>query len=172
MAAVGIGIAGSTLYNSKKASDLSLSNTLRKVSAIIFLVVTALLALHTVFVIREERAALRESPPSPLDLYRSAAHHSIFHIGRGALPRGTIGATHGTYILCLIVVLLLIREIFLTATLSSISHQKEGEWYPLAALPELLVVFLFATPGLVPQKSDLVAQARGLEKDPESTELA
>jgi hypothetical protein len=68
MAAVGVGIAGATLYNSKKASDLSLSNTLRKVSAIIFLVVTALLALHTVFVIREERAALSESSPSPLDL--------------------------------------------------------------------------------------------------------
>jgi len=77
------------------------------------------------------------------------------------------------YILCLIVGFLLIREIYLTATISNISHQNEAAWYPLAALPELLAVFLFAVPDLVPQKRDLVARAQnGRGKDPEATGLS
>jgi len=77
------------------------------------------------------------------------------------------------YILCLIVVFLLIREIYLTiTTFQNISHQNEAAWYPLSALPELLAVLLFAVPGLVPDKRDLVAHAHGRGKDPESTELA
>lgn len=77
------------------------------------------------------------------------------------------------YILCLIVIFLLIREIYLTiSTLNNVSHQDEAVWYPLAALPELLAVFLFAVPGLVPDKRDLVAYAHGSQKNPESTELA
>jgi hypothetical protein len=52
MAAVAIGITGSTYISSKSQSDRDLGNTLRKVSAIIFLVVTALLAVHTLFLIR------------------------------------------------------------------------------------------------------------------------
>jgi len=146
-AAVAVGITGSTYISSSKPSDISLSNTLRKVSAIIFLVVTALLAIHTLFLVREEHTALR----------------------RGSFQNTSFGATYGMYILCLIVIMLLIREIFLTATINNISHQHESVWYPLAALPELLAVLLFAVPGLVPQKKDLVAYSR--EKNPESTEL-
>ena len=65
MAAVVVGIIGSTYISSTKPSDLSLSKTLRKVSVIIFLVVTALLALHTLFLVRQENAALSKSTPSP-----------------------------------------------------------------------------------------------------------
>jgi len=151
MAAVVVGIIGSTYISSTKPSDLSLSKTLRRVSVIIFLVVTALLALHTLFLVRQENAALR----------------------RGSLQRTSFGATYGMYILCLIVIFLLIREIYLTiSTLNNVSHQDEAVWYPLAALPELLAVFLFAVPGLVPDKRDLVTYAHGPQKDPESTELA
>lgn len=76
-------------------------------------------------------------------------------------------------VLCLIVIFLLIREIYLTTvTISTVSHQNEAAWYPLAALPELLAVFLFAVPGLVPEKRELIARAHEHEKDPEATELA
>jgi len=150
-AAVVIGIVGSTESNSTKQSDINLSHTLRQVSVVIFLVVTALLAIHTLFLVREEHAALR----------------------RGSLPRTSFGSTYGMYILCLIVIFLLIREIYLTiTTFQNISHQNEAAWYPLSALPELLAVLLFAVPGLVPDKRDLVAHAHGRGKDPESTELA
>jgi hypothetical protein len=151
MAAVVVGIIGATNSSSSKPSDISLSHTLRKVSVIIFLVVTALLAVHTVFLVREEHAALQ----------------------RGLLPKTTFGSTYGMYILCVIVILLLIREIYLTiATIPNVAHQSEDAWYPLAALPEVIAVSLFAVPGLVPEKRDLVAYAHGRGKDPESTELA
>jgi hypothetical protein len=70
----------------------------------------------------------------------------------------------------LVVALLLVREIFLTVTVGKVP--SEGVWYPLAALTELLVVFLFGVPGLVPDKRDVVATQRGqFEKDPETTEM-
>ncbi|KAF9644902.1 hypothetical protein BDM02DRAFT_3149699 [Thelephora ganbajun] len=150
VAAVVIGITGSTYISSTKPQDISLSKTLRKVSVIIFLVVTALLAVHTLFLVRGENAALR----------------------RGSLQGTSFGTTYGMYILCLIVIFLLIREIYLTATISSISRQNEAVWYPLAALPELLAVFLFAVPGLVPEKKDLIARAHDQEKNLEATETA
>ena len=74
------------------------------------------------------------------------------------------------YTLCLIVLLLLIREIYLTATLNN-SRQNEASWYPLAALPELLAVFLFAVPGLVPEKSELAAHAHGHGKNTDTAEM-
>jgi len=79
----------------------------------------------------------------------------------------SLGETSGAYILCPLVVLLLIREIYLIATVGNISHQKEGSWYPFAALPELLAVCLFAIPGLVPEKRDRAAR----EKIPEANEM-
>jgi len=74
------------------------------------------------------------------------------------------------YILCLIVVLLLIREIYLAATINT-THQNEASWYPVAALPELLAVMLFAVPGLVPEKKELNALAHGHGKNFETNEL-
>ena len=57
LAAVVVGIVGSTYISSSNPSEVSLSKTLRRVSVIIFLVVTALLVLHTLFLVREERFA-------------------------------------------------------------------------------------------------------------------
>lgn len=62
MAAVALGITGSTFISSTKSSEIDLSKTLRKVSVIIFLVVTALLVIHTIFLVREEHAQ-RGKPP-------------------------------------------------------------------------------------------------------------
>jgi hypothetical protein len=52
---------------------------------------------------------------------------------------------------------LLIREAFATATINNpVQAGKEGLWYPLSALMELLAVVLFTVPGLVPSKAELV----------------
>ena len=68
LAAVVVGIVGSTYISSSKPSELSLSKTLRRVSVIIFLVVTALLVVHTLFLVREERSALsKRSLPTYMD---------------------------------------------------------------------------------------------------------
>lgn len=146
MAAVAIGITGATEINSSALSTQKQGNTLRKVSAIIFLVVTALLAVHTLFLIRHGGIGIRGS------------------------HRASVGTTHGMHVLGLIIVLLLIREIYLTITVGKMV--SEAEWYPLAALTELLAVFLFSVPGLVPDKSDVAATQTQLEKNPEETELA
>jgi len=82
-----------------------------------------------------------------------------------------MGETSGAYILCILVILLLIREIYLTATIGNIGHQKETVWYPLAAVPELICVCLFAIPGLVPEKKDFVARSHEREKNAETTEM-
>ena len=61
-----------------------------------------------------------------------------------------------TFILLLIAVLLLMREAFLVATFDNLTKQlNEAFWYPLVALPELLAVILYSTPGLVPTKAEL-----------------
>ncbi|KAF8888342.1 hypothetical protein BD779DRAFT_1800329 [Infundibulicybe gibba] len=76
----------------------------------------------------------------------------------GAYRRGneSWGVKHGGYILCAISLLLLIREAFATATSSDAAKQNsEHFWYPLTALPEILAVALYATPGLVPPRSEL-----------------
>lgn len=68
----------------------------------------------------------------------------------------SFGRTHGLHILVIITTLLLIREVFYIATIENMKVQtNEAYFYPLGALPELLVVMLFATPGLVPHKSEL-----------------
>lgn len=143
--AVAVGITGATYYSSSDKSNQDLGNTLRRVSAIIFLVVTALLALHTLFLIRRGG------------------------VSRHGLERGSVGTTHGMHVLAAIIVFLLIRQVYLTVTVGKM--QNENVWYPLAALTELLAVLLFVTPGLVPDKKDVMAQQNQYEKDPETTEM-
>jgi len=59
-------------------------------------------------------------------------------------------------ILLLVSVLLLVREAFATATINNAQKQNtENLWYPLIALPEILAVILYATPGLVPRRNEL-----------------
>lgn len=60
-------------------------------------------------------------------------------------------------ILLLVSLLLLVREAFVTATINNgLKQNSEHLWYPLIALPEILAVILYATPGLVPQRKDLL----------------
>ncbi|KAJ7572064.1 hypothetical protein C8J56DRAFT_77056 [Mycena floridula] len=133
MAGVVIGIIATTDALSSDASSRSTGVTLRKVSTIIFFVLTVLKAIQTVVLVRSESANLS---------YEKAGT--------------SIGQTHGHFFLLLIAGFLLIREIFLIATLGDTSKQNREElWYPLIALPEILCMICLALPGMVPPKTSL-----------------
>ena len=97
------------------------------------------------------RRVFRYAPPSPPS---PSSPFSLTEDGyRGTT--GQIGSTYGIYILLVMSILLVVREAFFTATASNTTQQnKEALWYPLAAVTEFLVVALFATPGLVPDRRD------------------
>lgn len=66
---------------------------------------------------------------------------------------------HATHILCVISVLLIVREALFTTTIGNTAQAgNEHLWYPLAATSELLCVILYAQPGLVPPKAALKKQ--------------
>ncbi|KAG6852467.1 hypothetical protein C0991_011737 [Blastosporella zonata] len=130
LAAVVIGVVGATKIS---ATDPNNGKIFRTISSIIFLVLTALLAVQTALLTRAEAKNGYRTPGTR-----------------------TLGGEHGSYILCVIALLLLVREAFTTATIKNTSAlYNEHFWYPLYALPELLAVALYATPGLVPPRSEL-----------------
>lgn len=68
----------------------------------------------------------------------------------------SFGAKHGHLILSVIALLLLIREVFSTATVGGSSKATDERfWYPFSATTELLAVMMYAIPGLVPARSEL-----------------
>ncbi|KAJ3983330.1 hypothetical protein F5890DRAFT_1523855 [Lentinula detonsa] len=124
-----MGIIGIT--NSTSSTPSSSGSTLRKASVIVFVVLTILQAYQTFVLVMLERS----ENPEALTLYLG---HSI-------------GARHGAMIFVCISVLLLVREVYMLATIgSSITQNKEYTWYPLVALPELVCVTLYALPGIIP----------------------
>ncbi|KAF9499989.1 hypothetical protein BDN71DRAFT_1409889 [Pleurotus eryngii] len=136
---VALGIAGSTQGTSPASSqsERDLGHTLRVVGAIIPGVLTLLQAYRT--------------------LLFSVVEHEAYGDSNTRLK-----ATHGNWVLCIISILLLIREAYSVMAIARQSLQtKEALWYPLLALPEILAVFLYATPGLVPSRSQLNQRLRG-----------
>jgi len=132
-AAVALGIAGVNLITSSNASSRSTGNALHKASTIMFLVLTVLQVYQTV-------------------VFTIHNHSS----GQYKAGEGKWGDRHASHALCLISLLLLVREVFLTATISNATKQNnEHFWYPLLAVPEILAVILYAIPGLVPSHSKL-----------------
>ncbi|PBK70159.1 hypothetical protein ARMSODRAFT_974644 [Armillaria solidipes] len=130
-AGVALGIAGITTEANDPTS--STGSALRKASVIIFLVLTVLQAYQTIVLVRRE-----------MDDDYHTVHAKAF------------GEKHGSFILCAISVLLIVREAFLTATISNTkAAANEHFWYPLVALPEILAVILYCAPGLVPPRSEL-----------------
>ncbi|KAJ4475506.1 hypothetical protein J3R30DRAFT_3294103 [Lentinula aciculospora] len=128
---IALGITG-IVETSDDPSD-SIGSALRKVSVIIFVVLTVLQAYQTVTLVIAER--------------RDDLDERTRYLGT------SLGAQHGALIFMTIAILLLIREIFMAATIASTSKQNnEHLWYPLVALPELLCMFLYALPGLIPPK--------------------
>ncbi|KAK0455284.1 uncharacterized protein EV420DRAFT_1621459 [Desarmillaria tabescens] len=131
LVAVGLGIYGITSSFNDPSS--SIASTLRKVSVIIFLVLTVIQAYLTFVLIRRELQ----------DRYRPLQYTSF-------------GERHGAFILCAISLLLLVREAFMIATINdSKKEADEHFWYPLVAIPEILAVLLYCAPGLVPPRSQL-----------------
>ena len=53
---------------------------------------------------------------------------------------------------------LLVREAFVTATMTPSTRSKQFNEHPLVAVPEILAVLLYTTPGLVPAKDELARE--------------
>jgi len=70
-------------------------------------------------------------------------------------PR-SFGRRNSTYILLIISLLFLIRELFSAATMRNWSKEnQESLWFPFEALPEFLAVCLYAIPDLVPSVKEM-----------------
>jgi len=127
-----LGIASSTSTNSD-GSTSSTTSTLHIASTVLFLVVTVLQAVQTIFLASK----------------RVSGQNKYY-------KQGTLGVKYGNYILLVISLLLVIRESFATATVSNTAKQNnEHFWYPFLAVPEFFVVILFSTPGLVPRQDEV-----------------
>ncbi|KAF9066003.1 hypothetical protein BDP27DRAFT_1547739 [Rhodocollybia butyracea] len=131
VAALIMGIIGITDSTGSSSSPSSSGTALRRASVAVFLVLTLVQAYQTFVLVRTERS---ENP--------------ILH----AQNLGdSIGSTHGSIIFTVMAGLLIIREIYMVATIGSITlSNKEDMWYPLVALPELLCVALYVAPGVIP----------------------
>ncbi|KAJ7686937.1 hypothetical protein B0H17DRAFT_1070998 [Mycena rosella] len=129
MVGVAMGIIGTIDSTHSDPSDVSTGHTLRKASTVIFLVLTVVQVVQTAW------------------FFRNTGY------SKGSAP---FGDRHGRYLLCVISLLMLIREVFLTATMNDASKQNnERLWYPLVALPEFLAVICYAISGLVPTRAAL-----------------
>jgi len=127
-----LGIVAGSESSSTSASQIQ---ALRISSVAIFLFLTVVQALQT--------GILATS---------SVSAQSQYYI-RG---KDSLGIRYGNYILLIMSFLLMIREIFSIATVTNASKQdNEHFWYPFISLPELLVVILYITPGLVPKSDEL-----------------
>jgi len=133
-AAVTIGITGAVESAiGTTENTINTGNTLRKIATYIFLVLCVLVAFQTILLVR-----------------------AIARYGAYKVPSGGFGATYGIHILCIISLLLLVREAFFTATSNELAKQNDEDWwYPFAALTECVAVVMFASPGLVPSREEL-----------------
>jgi len=129
--AVALGIVGSTQASE---SDPQKGTNFKIASTVIFLVLTVLLAYQTFLL-------------SQAELHSRNGYES---------PSKSLGKEYGAYVLSVIALLLIVREAFAIATVKNHAEQNnEHLWYPLYALPEIIAVILYATPGLVPPRSEL-----------------
>ncbi|KAF8955120.1 hypothetical protein BDZ97DRAFT_1675192 [Flammula alnicola] len=129
--AVALGIVAASSNNGAESTT---NQALHKASTIIFLLLTILQAFQTTVLTRME----------------------IEGHGKERRDNESFGTRHAMSILLLVSVLLLVREVFVTATVDNTFKQNnEHFWYPFMALPEILVALLFATPGLVPRRDEL-----------------
>jgi len=129
-----LGIVSATSTNSNGSTSTT-SNTLHIASTVLFLVVTVLQAVQTIFL---------------------ASKHITGQNKYYKQGKDSIGVKYGNYILLVISLLLIVREAFETATVNNSAKQSnEHFWYPFLAVPEFFVVILFSTPGLVPRQDEV-----------------
>ncbi|GJE94630.1 hypothetical protein PsYK624_108010 [Phanerochaete sordida] len=144
MGAVVLGIVAGVKQGDSDSSSQATGNSLRKVSIVIFLVVSCMLLFVTLLLAADE--------------HRSGALYEV---------APTLGRRYGVFMLFAIAALCIVREAFLVATLGNTQKQNQASlFYPLAATPELIAALLFLVPGLVPSKLEMDArrdQARGAQ---------
>ncbi|KAJ6453579.1 hypothetical protein C8R45DRAFT_1192825, partial [Mycena sanguinolenta] len=122
-----LGIMGTNDSTSSNPSTASSGATLRRASLILFLVLTLIQALQTGLAFTQQSR-------------------------RGAY----LADRHGKYVLALISLFLVVREVFLVGTIGNLARQNEEIlWYPFVALPEVLAVMCYSMSGLVPARADL-----------------
>ncbi|KAJ4475458.1 hypothetical protein J3R30DRAFT_3294254 [Lentinula aciculospora] len=124
-----LGIAGINIATENPNSTTG--SSLRKASAIIFLILTVLQGLQTLVLIKAE------------------------HEGKDSLKytSTSFGVKHASLIFGIISLLLLVREVFTVATIDqTLKANNEHFWYPLVALPEILCVICYTIPTLIPPK--------------------
>ncbi|KAF5386897.1 hypothetical protein D9615_002115 [Tricholomella constricta] len=133
LVAVVIGSVGISEANTNDPSAVSVGQGLHQASTIIFLVLVVLLAYQTLILAKAE-------------LRGGGYKHA----------KGSFGAKFGIYVLLVIALLLVVREVFAVATTNDLATaNKEHFWYPFVALPEILAVMLYSIPDLVPMRSEL-----------------
>jgi len=129
MGAVALSIVGTVDSTSSNPSEVSTGHTLRKASTIIFLLLTVVQVGQTFWFFRDTGSKISTRP---------------------------WGDRNGRFLICLISLLMLVREVFLTATLNNSTKQNDEHlWYPLVALPEFLAVVCYSVSGLVPTRAAL-----------------
>jgi len=137
IAAVSLSVTGAVQAGTSTVQNtINLGKHLKTIAIVIFLVVAALLVVHTIFSMSAE--ARRSSDAKELSSL----------------------APHGLHVLLLIGLLLLTREIFYLATNNKTEQYKELLFYPFAAGTELIAVILFLVPGLIPLKRELAETTR------------
>ncbi|KAF7305249.1 hypothetical protein HMN09_00775700 [Mycena chlorophos] len=139
--AVALTISGILNSLSHDAGRAAVGNDLRRAATVLFLVLTVVQAAQTVVVSTREKA------------------HPIHNANAKRL-----GDAHAPTILILISLLMLVREIFLTATIqNSMRQNQESLWYPFVALPEVLAVGCYSVSGLVPARKALKMREEALK---------
>ncbi|KAF7332734.1 hypothetical protein MKEN_00156900 [Mycena kentingensis (nom. inval.)] len=146
--AIIVGVVGS-VRNIRSANDpdsdqAALAKKLRKISTLILFLLAALQLTQSILFFRQPRRG------DGTTLAPAATSSTL------ADPRGP-----GRVLLIIISKLLIVRQLFLLATIDHTSKaNQESLWYPLVAVPELLVALMFALPGLVPVRKELKAVER------------
>ncbi|KAG7086244.1 hypothetical protein E1B28_002214 [Marasmius oreades] len=135
LVAVILSIVASTNTTSSHPTeeDVELGKTLKEASTIIFLILTVLQTFQTITLVQAERSrSVSESRPS------------------------SFGSKYVSSILLLLSCMLLVREVFSTATMTDpLKANNEKFWYPLVALPEFICAVLYAVPGVIPDPDEV-----------------
>lgn len=163
LVAVILGIVASTEISS--SGTISHTGKLERIiSTIMFLVLTVLQAFQTFLLARMELSSMY------IPFFNQVLHVPDAHdyTAKGVKrDYESFGSRHSMTILSLGALLLLVREVFYTATITNTAKQNEEHfWYPLVAVPEILVVILSATPGLVPRREEIQQRLPKLQPAP------
>ncbi|KAJ7672382.1 hypothetical protein DFH06DRAFT_979669, partial [Mycena polygramma] len=126
-----LGVMAISDASSSDPKKASSGVTLHRASTIIFLVLTFIQALQT----------------------------GLAFTGNRRPASRRFGDLNGKYILAIISVLLIVREVFMAITVNNAARQDEELlWYPFVALPEVLAVLCYSIAGLVPPRAELKKQ--------------